>query len=73
MNAIAPNNTGLALVSVRQSNLIRVVRRNYAGRVNLTFLVKLGKPAIESFRLLTEMYMEMMSLPRVFEWVQTIS
>ncbi|KAL4089073.1 hypothetical protein QTP88_024146 [Uroleucon formosanum] len=38
-------------------------------RINLKFLVKLGKSATESFNLLTEVYGDsVLSRPRVFEW-----
>jgi len=38
-------------------------------RINLKFLVKLGKSATESFRLLTDVYGDdFMSRPRVLEW-----
>ena len=38
-------------------------------RINLKFLVKLGKSATERFNLLTEVYGDsVLSRPRVFEW-----
>ncbi|XP_025415968.1 protein GVQW3-like [Sipha flava] len=38
-------------------------------RINLKFLVKLGKSATKSFNLLTEVYGDsVLSRPRVFEW-----
>jgi len=67
MHVVAPNNTGLVglrfgslLVSVRQSNLIRALYveimpdEKIERRIDFEFLVKLGKPATESFRLSTD-------------------